>query len=73
MAQIQNLESLAEALRVKLPLQSNFYVVNTRLILQTGVNLKRIKPEQNQDPALVQRVLEALDRMGVAIAGGGNP
>lgn len=70
MAQIQTMEALADALRVRLPLPSNFYVVNTRLILQTGVNLRRIKDDQNQDPVLIRKVLDALVRMGVSIEGG---
>jgi hypothetical protein len=69
MAQIQTLEALAAALRTKLPEQRDFYVVNTRLILQTGVNLRRIRTEQNQSVVLIQAVLDALARMGVALAG----
>ena len=67
MAQIQTLEALAAALRSKLPEQRDFYVVNTRLILQTGVNLRRIRTEQNQSVVLIQTVLDALARMGVAL------
>ncbi len=67
MAQIQTLEALAVALRSKLPEQRDFYVVNTRLILQTGVNLRRIRTEQNQSVVLIQTVLDALARMGVAL------
>lgn len=66
---IDSLDALSSALRTQLPLASNFNVVNTRLILQTGVNLKKIKPDQNQDPLLIRRVLDALDRMGVSVAG----
>ena len=69
MAQIQTLEALAVALRSKLPEQRDFYVVNTRLILQTGVNLRRIRTEQNQSVVLIQTVLDALARMGVVIGG----
>ena len=67
MAQIQTLEALAVALRSKLPEQRDFYVVNTRLILQTGVNLRRIRTEQNQSVVLIQTVLDALARMGVTL------
>ncbi len=70
MTHIQTMEALAEALRARLPLPSNFYVVNTRLILQTGVNLRKIKDEQSQDQALIRKVLDALNRMGVTIEGG---
>ena len=57
MAQIQTLEALAVALRSKLPEQRDFYVVNTRLI----------RTEQNQSVVLIQTVLDALARMGVAL------
>lgn len=67
MAQIQTLEALAAALRTKLPEPRDFYVVNTRLILQTGVNLRRIRTEQNQSVVLIQTVLDALARMGVTL------
>lgn len=70
MSAIDSLDALSMALRAQLPLASNFNVVNTRLILQTGVNLKRIKPDQNQDEVLIRRVLDALGRMGVVVAGG---
>ena len=64
---INSLDALAAALQAKLATQTHFHTINTRLILQTGVNLKKIRPEQNQDPALIGKVLEALDRMGVAV------
>jgi hypothetical protein len=44
-----------------------FTSLNTRLILRTGVNLKLIQPEQNQDRELVSRVLEALRAMGFGV------
>ena len=64
---INSLEALGAALREKLSAQTHFHTINTRLILQTGVNLKKIKPEQNLDPLLIGKVLEALGRMGVAV------
>lgn len=44
-----------------------FTSVNTRLILRTGVNLKLIRPEQNEDPVTVARVREALGAMGFSL------
>ncbi|HMY56655.1 MAG TPA: hypothetical protein PK472_00275 [Pseudomonadota bacterium] len=70
MAYFQSLDDLAAALRAKLPQQSNYYVVNTRLILQTGVNLRRIREEQNRDSDVIRTVLDALSRMGVTLEGG---
>ena len=64
---INSLDALGVALREKLPAQTHFHTINTRLILQTGVNLKKIRPEQNLDPVLIGKVLEALSRMGVTV------
>jgi hypothetical protein len=69
MVAISTLDALGVLLRARLAAPSHFHTINTRLILQTGVNLKKIKPEQNQDPALIGRVLMALSRMGVAVEG----
>lgn len=66
---IHSLEALCGALRAKLPQQSNFYVVNTRLIMLTGVNLKKIRPEQSQDPQILRKVQEALAKMGLTFDG----
>lgn len=41
-----------------------FSLVNTRLILRTGVDLGAIAPTQDADPALVERVLKELQAMG---------
>ncbi len=67
---INSLDALGVALREKLSVQTHFHTINTRLILQTGVNLKKIRPEQNLDPELIGKVLEALNRMGVAVSKG---
>ena len=64
---INSLDALGVALREKLAAQTHFHTINTRLILQTGVNLKKIRPEQNLDQALIGKVLDALSRMGVAV------
>ena len=67
---ISSLEALGAALREKLTAPTHFHTINTRLILQTGVNLEKIRPEQNLDPVLIGKVLEALGRMGVAVSRG---
>jgi hypothetical protein len=51
----------------ELELPAVFNCVNTRLIIQTGINLKRITAEQNRDRATLDRVSGALRRMGVAL------
>lgn len=67
-----SLEQLGAAVAAALGSPAIFQVLNTRLIIQTGVNLKAITPAQNNDPALLQRVGEALARMGIDV-GGGRP
>lgn len=61
---------LAATLRQRLGGGSIFQMLNTRLIIQHGVNLKDISPEQDRDPALLSRVRGALVRMGIALEGG---
>lgn len=58
------LQDISETLLRELPIFAVFTSVNTRVILQTGINLKKIKPEQNDNPAAVQAVRDALARMG---------
>lgn len=41
-------------------------LINTRLMLETGIDLKCIKPEQDGDPAAVNRVRTFLSELGVA-------
>jgi hypothetical protein len=65
----RTLDAIGTALRERLPVASNFNSVNTRIILQTGINLKKIKPEQNSDEQAIGKVLSALLRMGVPIGG----
>ncbi len=69
MAQILTLEKLAEAVREKLAVPTEFMLINTRIILQTGVNLRRIRSEQNHDRVLLRRVHSALHKLGVRVEG----
>ena len=38
--------------------------VCTRIMLRTGVNIRTPKPEQQRDPAVIAKVLAALNEMG---------
>ncbi|MBL8635772.1 MAG: hypothetical protein JNM40_21275 [Myxococcales bacterium] len=69
MAQILTLEKLAEAVREKLVVPTEFMIINTRIILQTGVNLRRIRAEQNHDRVLLRKVHSALHKLGVSVEG----
>jgi len=42
-------------------------LINSRLIMRTGVNLKEPKAEQNGDAATVKKVTDALSSMGIAV------
>jgi hypothetical protein len=62
---MQTLESIQHRLREKLPVPAVFTSVNTRLIIQVGVNLKKICPDHNCDARRIALVLAALRRMGI--------
>ncbi len=65
-----SLMQLAATLRQRLGTGSLFQLLNTRLVIQHGVNLKDISPDQDRDPALLARVRSTLSRMGIALEGG---
>lgn len=41
-------------------------LINTRVMLETGINLKQVSAAQDSDPAAVSKVLAVLREMGVA-------
>lgn len=59
-----SLKSLEQSLRLHLANDAMFTLVNTRLMLRTGVDLKSIDPVQERKPELVAEVIEALKKMG---------
>ena len=61
----RSLDDLSAALRETVAVSAIFNCINTRLILQLGINLKKINPEQNRNPEVVRNVTDALVRMGV--------
>lgn len=61
------LEDLSAAICAKVGTGAAFQCLNTRLIIQFGVNLKSIAPAQNADHSLLQRVRDALGRMGILL------
>ena len=68
-AQPQSLAELGAAVRSALGAGAAFKYLNTRLIIQIGVDLDDLSPGQNSDPALLQRVRETLQRMGIRPGG----
>ncbi len=70
MTHFTTLVALGEALQKEIPIFAVFTSVNTRLIIQTGVNLKSVRPEQNEDPETIEAVQTALQRMGFLLEEG---
>jgi hypothetical protein len=60
-----SLQRLAKLLEDKVAAPAIYSNINTRLILQLGVSLKAVAPEQNTDQSVVRKVLAALQRMGI--------
>lgn len=65
--QPRTLEALSAAVGATLGSGAAFQCLNTRLIIQLGVNLKAISPAQDGDASLLQRVQDALGRMGIRL------
>jgi hypothetical protein len=61
---MKSLEQVRKTLMAALGSEALSSLVITRIALQTGVDLKRITPDADNDSALVTRVLEALRAMG---------
>lgn len=61
----QSLRELSDAIRASLGNSTHFQLLNTRLIIQLGVNLKNISDAQDRDEALLRSVYGALKRMGI--------
>jgi hypothetical protein len=61
---VNSLEEVQEAFRARVPNDTLRGLVNTRVFLRTGVNLKAVEQKQNTDRELVQTVLVALSEFG---------
>lgn len=62
-----SLERIRGALEVHAKTPVAFTCINTRIILRTGVNLKKFTPAQNNDAGAIAKVREALRGMGVVL------
>jgi hypothetical protein len=60
---MQSLDQVRKQLTATINNPAMFSLINTRLILRTGVDLVEFKPSDNQ-PANVEKVLAALKAMG---------
>lgn len=64
-----SIEELGAVVRAAVGGAAVFQTLNTRLIIQLGVDLKSPSPAQNRDAALLRRVEDALRRMGIRLGG----
>jgi hypothetical protein len=63
---VSSIAQLASMLEKKAGSAASASAISTRLILRTGVNLRQPRPEQANDPAVVEKVRAALADMGYA-------
>jgi hypothetical protein len=63
------IEELGAIVRAAVGGAAVFQVINTRFIIQLGVDLKAPTAAQNTDAALMRQVEDALRRMGIKLGG----
>lgn len=64
MTVLNSLEEIRRTLNLALGNEALFSLVNTRVMLKTGVDLSRFEPTENLEPGRVEKVLSALQAMG---------
>ncbi len=62
---MESLSSVFAHLRATQPAMQ-LSLINTRVMLETGVNLKQIRPDQDRNEAVMAKVRAVLGDMGVA-------
>ena len=65
---LRTLDDVQRALRTRVGSDDAMKLVTTRVFLRTGVNLKQIRPEQNDNAAVVTKVIGALAAVGHSIS-----
>jgi hypothetical protein len=65
---VESLDQIKKQLTVSLGNPGLFSLVNTRLILRTGVDLGDIRPENNRNPEAITKVLGVLTAMGYGLS-----
>jgi hypothetical protein len=65
----KSLRQVEKTLRALLGNDAMFSLVNTRLMLRTGVDLKSIEAAQDGKAELLKQVIQALEKMGYALNG----
>jgi hypothetical protein len=67
MARIETLQELSEAVRGSIGSGTAYGILNARLLILIGVNLRDISPKQNRDALLLRKVMDTLARMGIRL------
>ena len=66
---MKTLEQISAAVRTLSGYEVRFGLLNVRVMLRTGVNLKAIRRDQNESASAVRDVLSALHDLGYALEG----
>lgn len=61
---MRTLDDVQRALRARVGSDDAMKLVTTRVFLRTGVNLKQVRPDQNDNAAVVTKVMGALAAVG---------
>lgn len=64
---MKTLNEITSMLTAALGSEALVKVVNTRIALRTGIDLKRVSFEQNENPEAVGKVIEALTALGFTL------
>lgn len=67
MGAMRSLREIFTALRASLNDEALLSLLNTRLIIRTGVDLRVIDPSQDSDPATLKKVADALAKLGFSV------
>jgi hypothetical protein len=65
---VESLDQIKRTLTASLGSPGLFSLINTRLILRTGVDLGDIKPEANHNREAISKVLGVLTAMGYGLS-----
>jgi hypothetical protein len=61
---VKSLGEICSTLTLALGSPALFTLVNTRIVLKTGIDLSQIRDDEDTSPDSVSRVLSALESMG---------
>jgi len=67
---VQSLAEIENAFRATVPDDILRGLINTRVLLRTGVNLRVIDPDKDRNPEVVEQVLRALADFGYRLEQG---